>query len=243
VTSLGRFLEIGIATADPVDALQFYEALGFAQASVGEAWQHPYAVVTDGRLSLGLHATELEGLLPTWVSPDVRHHVDEFTALGIAVEHLRLDELSLNEAWLRDPVSGLALRVLEARTFSPPPLEPGYESRLGYFEELALPVEDFATAVRFWDSVGFVAFEPDASNPARVVIASRDLNVALYAGRLPGPVLCFTATDMPQRVEALRQQGLPFARQVPHVLGGNAVALLHAPDGVNIVLSTTSDEA
>jgi hypothetical protein len=243
VTSLGRFLEIGIATADPVDALLFYESLGFVQATVGEAWPHPYAVVTDGRLSLGLHATELDQPLPTWVSPDVRHHVDEFTALGIETEHLHLDDLSLNEAWLRDPVTGLALRVLEARTFSPPALAPGYESRLGYFEELALSVHDLAPAIRFWDSLGFVAFEPDAATPARVVTSSRDLNIALYEAHLPGPLLCFTATDMPKRVEALRQQGMVFAHQVPPVLGVNALAMLRAPDSVNIVLSTTADDA
>jgi hypothetical protein len=198
-------------------------------------------VVTDGRVSLGLHATELESPLPTWISPDLRNHVDEFRALGVEIEHLRLDDLSLNEAWLRDPVTGLALRLLEARTFSSPALAPGYESRLGYFEELALPVNDLATAAHFWDVLGFVAFEPDASNPAKVVTSSRDLNVALFAASLPGPLLCFSAVDMAQRVETMRQQGLTFARQVPPALGSNALAMLRAPDGVNIVLSTTAD--
>ena len=36
-------------------SLAFYESLGFVQARVGDAWSHPYAVVTDGRLFLGLH--------------------------------------------------------------------------------------------------------------------------------------------------------------------------------------------
>ncbi len=69
--SLGRFLEISLATADVAESLAFYEALGFVQASVGEAWPHPYAVVTDGRLCLGLHGLDFDGPLPTWVAPSL----------------------------------------------------------------------------------------------------------------------------------------------------------------------------
>ena len=52
---LGRFLEYSIATPDIRASLEFYAKLGFSQAEVGEAWPHPYAVVTDGRICLGLH--------------------------------------------------------------------------------------------------------------------------------------------------------------------------------------------
>ena len=66
---LGRFLEISLAANDVAESLAFYEALGFVQAVVGEAWPHPYAVVTDGRISLGLHGLDFESPLPTWVAP------------------------------------------------------------------------------------------------------------------------------------------------------------------------------
>ncbi len=52
----GRFHELSIATADIRASLDFYESLGFWQAPTGDAWHHPYAVVTDGRVVLGLHA-------------------------------------------------------------------------------------------------------------------------------------------------------------------------------------------
>ena len=52
---LGRFLEFSLATPDIQASLDFYTRLGFSQAEVGEAWSHPYAVVTDGRICLGLH--------------------------------------------------------------------------------------------------------------------------------------------------------------------------------------------
>ena len=38
---LGRFLEISVHAPDIVGSLEFYERLGFTQASAGETWQHP----------------------------------------------------------------------------------------------------------------------------------------------------------------------------------------------------------
>lgn len=233
--TLGRFLEIGIATEDLVTALEFYESLGFLQATVGEAWPHPYAVVTDGRLSLGLHGTDLAGPVPTWTAPNLRHRVEELTRLGLEVERAALDELSLNEVWLRDP-DGHPLRLLEARTYSAPALDPGHESALGYFEELALPAADIAAAARFWEMLGFVAFEPTSGDVVKVTASSSDLNLGLYQAPLSAPVLVFSAADAGVRVTALRSKGFSFARQVPLGLDPEPVALLRAPDGVQIVL-------
>ena len=56
---IGRFLEISIGTPVIRESLEFYESLGFVQAAVGETWSHPYAVVTDGHLFIGLHGREM----------------------------------------------------------------------------------------------------------------------------------------------------------------------------------------
>ena len=156
---LGRFLEISLAATDVAESLAFYESLGFVQASVGEAWPHPYAVVTDGRLSLGLHGADFESPLPTWVAPSLRERLAALAALGVTIDDARLDDVSLHQALLRDP-SGQPLRLLEARTFSPPALSPAHSSALGYFEEFALATLDLAAASAFWERLGFVAFEP-----------------------------------------------------------------------------------
>jgi catechol 2,3-dioxygenase-like lactoylglutathione lyase family enzyme len=232
---LGRFLEIGIATQDVAAALAFYEALGFVQAQVGEAWPHAYAVVTDGRLSLGLHATDIESPLPTWAAPNLRECLDTLSALGIEAEQVQLDDLSLHQAVIRDP-SGQALRLLEARTFSPPALAAGYESELGYFEEVAIGTANLAAASRFWESLGFVAFEPVLEPLPKVVASSTDLNLGLLDCDLPAPLLCFTAVDMPGRISRLRDQGYAFARRVPRGFDPQATAVLQAPDGVQVLL-------
>ena len=56
---LGRLLEISLAATDVAESLASYAPLGFVQTAVGEAWPPPDAVVTDGRLSLGLHGADL----------------------------------------------------------------------------------------------------------------------------------------------------------------------------------------
>lgn len=234
---LSQFLELGIATHDVAGALAFYESLGFVQAPVGAAWPHAYAVVTDGRLSLGLHGLDFGDPLLTFVTPGLRDRLERLRDLGIEVEDARLDETSLNEATFRDP-AGQAVRLLEARTFSPPSVAPGHESVLGYFEEYRLATEDPAAAGRFWEGLGFVAFAADDAGRGRVVASSRDLNLAFEDLALDAPLLCFAAADMPERIAKLRDRGFAFARRVPRALAppDQEPALLQAPDGVQMLL-------
>ena len=232
---LGRFLEISLAATDVAESLAFYESLGFVQASVGEAWQHPYAVVTDGRVSLGLHGLEFESPLPTWVAPSLRERLDALAALGVTIEDARLDDVSMHRALLRDP-SGQPLRLLEARTFSPPALSPAHSSALGYFEEFALATPDLAAASAFWERLGFVAFEPVLEPLPKVVAASRDLNVGLYAIDLQAPVLVFTDAAMPERIANLRDRGHRFAQRMPRELLAIGAAMLVAPEGTQLLL-------
>jgi catechol 2,3-dioxygenase-like lactoylglutathione lyase family enzyme len=232
---LGRFLEVSLAAADIAESLAFYESLGFVQAAVGEAWPHPYAVVTDGRLSLGLHGADFESPLPTWVAPSLRERLDTLATLGVTIEDARLDDLSMHQALLRDP-SGQALRLLEARTFSPPALSPAHSSALGYFEEFAITTLDLAAASAFWERVGFVAFEPVLEPLPKVVAASRDLNVGLYAIDLPAPVLVFSDASMPNQIEGLRERGYRFAKRLPRELTAPGAAMLEAPEGTLLLL-------
>jgi catechol 2,3-dioxygenase-like lactoylglutathione lyase family enzyme len=239
---LGRFLEVSIATADVAESLAFYETLGFVQAPVGEAWRHPYAVVTDGRLSIGLHGASFESPLPTWVAPSLRERLDALAGLGLEIEDARLDDLSLHEARFRDP-SGQLLRLLEARTFSSSELSPDHATALGYFEEFAIATANLAEASAFWERLGFVAFEPVVEPLARVVASSRDLNVGLYAVDLSAPLLVFSAADMAARVDSLRERGLRFSQRLPRALASIDAAVLEAPEGTQLLLLTGLEDS
>jgi hypothetical protein len=235
---LGSFLEFSVATAGVAESLEFYESLGFAQASVGDAWRHPYAVVTDGRMTLGLHGTEddIRHRL-SFVTPDLRSKVDGLAALGVELDRVRLDDASLNEVEFRDP-AGACVRLLEARTFSPPALEPAYESALGYFEGYVIGTDDLAEAGTFWERFGFVAFQDagDEEMPPRLVASHRDVNLVFLELELPQPMLCFSALDMQQRIAGLQERGVAFSGRVPGALQKLGAALLQAPDGVQVLL-------
>lgn len=235
---IGRFLEVSVHAPDALASLEFYEALGFSQAATGEAWPYPYAVVTDGRLGIGLHQHELpQSPLLSFVLPDLHRHLDALERLGIDILNRRLGGDVFNEATIATP-GGQLLRLLEARTFSPSQRRPGETSRLGWFEGFVLPVADPGATGQFWERTGFV---PTGENPQPLPHAgliSDSINIALVAeGLLKRPALLFTDADMSARIRALADKGIEMARP-PGGLDPVLHALLVAPEGTQLLLTT-----
>jgi catechol 2,3-dioxygenase-like lactoylglutathione lyase family enzyme len=236
---IGRFLEFSIHTPDVLASLAFYEHLGFTQVTTGEAWSHPYAVVTDGRLGIGLHQHELpQSLLLSFVLPDLFAHLEELEGRGIEVLNRRLGSDVFNEATFVSP-GGQLIRLLEARTFSPSDRAPGDTSRLGWFEEIALPVDDIKAAEQFWERLGFVPAEEGEVPFPHVGLISDSLNVALVrTGTLSRPTLMFTDAAMATRIGTLASAGIEFAGRLPGDLDPSRHALLVAPEGTQLLLAT-----
>lgn len=237
---LGRFLEVSVHSPDVPESLAFYESLGFVQAAVGDAWDYPYAVVTDGRLHLGLHGREVPSPSLSWVQPGLREHAPRLRALGIEFDFELLGDDSLHRVGFTDP-SGQAITLLEARTFSPPALPPNHATRLGYFDEFGLATADLERSSAFWDALGFVAFDPVRAPFAKVVATGRDLNVGLYDVDLRAPVLTFSDPQMAERIAALREHGHRFAERLPRGMNARDNALLVAPEGTWLMLTTASE--
>jgi len=237
---LGRFLEVSVQAPDILESLAFYESLGFAQARVGDMKTHPYAVVTDGRLSLGLHACEMASPTLTWVHPDLAPHAAELESLDIELDYSRLGEDAMHEIGFRDP-AGQRIMLVEARTFSSPPASDLRASMLGYFEEFGVPVTDLARSAAFWDSLGLIAFDPERVPFTRVVASHRDLNVGLYDTDLRNPVLTFSSPQMAERIVALREKGHRMPDRLPRGMDPKENALLEAPEGTWLLLTTASD--
>jgi hypothetical protein len=237
---IGRFHEVSVHAPDPIASLAFYERLGFAQVTTGEAFPHPYAAVGDGRLAIGLHGLELpQSPLLAFVLPDLRHQVEAIERQGIEILERRLGDDVFNEA--RFEVAGQSLRLLEARTHSPPPFGPAETSRLGWFEEVAVPVADRGRAVRDWERLGFVPAEEGDEPYPHVGLTSDSLNVALIERSvLRSPALVFTDADMPARIAKLAEAGFEFARRMPAPFDASRHALLVAPEGTQLLLVTAA---
>jgi catechol 2,3-dioxygenase-like lactoylglutathione lyase family enzyme len=237
---IGRFHEVSVHAPDPLASLAFYERLGFAQVTTGEAFPYPYAAVGDGRLTIGLHGHELpQSPLLAFVLPDLRHELEKIERRGIGILERRLGDDVFNEA--RFEVAGQSLRLLEARTHSPPPFGPGETSRLGWFEEIAVPVADRGQAVQDWERLGFVPAEEGDEPYPHVGLTSDSLDVALIERTsLRIPALVFTDADMPARIARLAEAGFEFARRPPASLDASRHALLVAPEGTQLLLVTAA---
>jgi catechol 2,3-dioxygenase-like lactoylglutathione lyase family enzyme len=233
---LGRFLEFSIATPDIRASLDFYSRLGFSQAQVGEAWTHPYAVVTDGRIYLGLHQEFVPAPAVTFVKPDLLRHSSALERLGLQFEFRRLGNDVFNELGWLDP-SGHLIRLVEARTFSPSKRLASDTSLCGYFLEIALPAASRDEAKDFWEKFGFVGIEePDAPLP-HVSCTSDSIDIGLYeAAHLLGPTLLFETGDVAGTLARLADVGVLPTGQVPLPLRQRPAAALMAPEGTPILV-------
>jgi hypothetical protein len=234
---LGRFLEVSVHAPEIRESLAFYESLGFVQASVGEAWPHPYAVLSDGRICIGLHATPplpLPAL--TFVLPDLARALEKLRQLGIAFEQELTGNEVFNRAWFRDP-SGQHIAVCEARTFSPLPSEGIHGSSCGYFTEYGIPTRDARGSCAFWEPLGFIAWAEESEPFARTPLTSELLSLGLYRSRaLRQPVLSFEAADMRERITHLRERGFVLSDAMPDQLDEHCNAVLVAPEGTQLLL-------
>jgi len=237
---LGRFLEVAVHAPDVPESLAFYESLGFVQAAVGDTRNYPYAVVTDGRLHLGLHGQPIDSPALTWVQPGLAAHAPRLEALGIEFVTARLGEDAFHELGFVDP-SGQRVTLVEARTFSPPPVRGLHASRLGYFEEFGIPTTDLERSTAFWDALGFVAFDPVRAPFAKVVATGSDLNVGLYDVDLRSPVLTFSHAAMAEHIADLREKGYRLLDRLPRGMNSRDNALLEAPEGTWFMLTTSNE--
>lgn len=233
---LGRFLEISIHAPDIQASLEFYESLGFTQASVSETWPYPYAVVTDGRLFIGLHGAYVRSPALTFVLPDLARSMEPLRAAGIAFDQERLGNDVFNQAAFTDP-AGICISLIEARTFSPPATTARTDTACGYFVEFGIPVRDAAVSRAFWEPLGFVAMEEEPAPFSRTAVTSDHLNLGLYRTRaLRQPVLTFEDSDMRARLAHLRGKGLRLSDEMPDSLDDATNAIVEAPEGTRLLL-------
>lgn len=233
---IGRFLEISVCAPEIRESLAFYEALGFEQLLVGEVWPYPYAVVTDGRLYIGLHAQRIRDPTLTFVLPELRARLEKLEALGIEFDELQIGTDVFNHAMFVDP-TGQRVSLVEARTFSPPSLDVYKPTTCGYFTEYGMPVRDPAAARAFWEPLGFVAMEEALAPFPRTELTSNYVNLAFYRSRaLRHPVLTFQDEDMRERLTRLRERGMPLADEMPDALDDRINGVLIAPEGTRLLL-------
>jgi catechol 2,3-dioxygenase-like lactoylglutathione lyase family enzyme len=235
---LGRFHEISIATPDIRASVEFYERLGFTQAQTGDTWAHAYGVLTDGRLFIGLHQSDFASPAVTFVRAEIARHAPEFQARGIELAYARTGDDAFNEIGFLDP-AGQMVRILEARTYSPP-ARAAATSLCGYFAEYSIPTPKFEAAKHFWEPLGFVATEESDTPYLHLPLTSDRLNLAFHRPRtFDRPMLVFAEDQMAEHIARLRDRDVPIASRVPGGLRAQGNALIEAPEGTALLLLTS----
>jgi catechol 2,3-dioxygenase-like lactoylglutathione lyase family enzyme len=231
----GRFLEMSLTTGDIAASVGFYERLGFTQLTTGDTWQHPYGVLSDGRLCIGLHQRPGPAPLLSFVRPELAKHAHELRAAGFEPHYTRLGDEDFHELQLHDP-AGLGIALLEARTFSPPRRDHP-PSLCGWFNSYSTPTLDPDAVRAFWEHAGFVALETLDDPFAQLALTSDTLTLTLHPPRaLESSVLLFTDPQMPERLERLAALGVHGGEDLPPGLDRRANALLAAPEGTLLLL-------
>jgi catechol 2,3-dioxygenase-like lactoylglutathione lyase family enzyme len=203
---LGDFLEISLSTRDILASLDFYRKLGFVEAPVQEAWRHPYTVVTDGRLYIGLHARETLPPALSFALPDLRGHLPELEALGIEFSYCNIELHRFNEVGFLDPDGGV-VALLEARTYSPVHISQVQATLCGYFLEYRLPVRDPAATLAFWERLGLIATPAEDGQPAQITWGGINITLVAY-GPKAKPALVFANPDLAEAEALLEMRGL-----------------------------------
>ena len=214
---LGRFLELALVTDDTGLAWQRWQSLGFAAAETGDIWNHAYGVVACRELAIGFHERGDEPLRLVFVRPDVAGLHRELAARDVVIEAAKLGSDAFNELTLREP-GGTALRVIEARTFSPPAELP-VAARVGTPTLLSLPCRDLDDAAAFCTRLGMLAEHREAPWEC---LALPGTPLAWHAARvLAEPAIVFdgTGAEVEEAIEAgglRRERALRLASCQPH---------------------------
>jgi catechol 2,3-dioxygenase-like lactoylglutathione lyase family enzyme len=231
---LGRFLEFSLSTPEIQASLDFYCKLGFSEAPVGEAYPHAYAVVTDGRIHLGLHQAGIPEPTLTFVKPGLLKHLENLEDRGIEFEYRRLGNDAFNEVAWRDP-DGYLVRLIEARTFSPTKRSSTQTSHCGYFVEVALPSTNLQAGKGYWENFGFVGMDELDDRFPHVACTSDFIDIGLYG---PGPLrsagLRFEVENVAATLASLAAAGVAPAKNAA-LRGPQAVSLI-APEGTPLLI-------
>lgn len=228
---LGRFLEIAVVTADPQSGWELFQRAGFAPAGTGDIWSHSYGVVCCSGLALAWHS-QGDPLSVCTVRPNVLELHRELEGMDVDVESAQLGVDAFNQLTLRD-ASGVAIRVLEARTFAPPAEIP-VRTLLGRFDLLSLPSPNLDAAAGFWGRMGYDTLE--TTSPLGGIEIESGLPLGFHpVGNFPDPVLVFRGDGLEPEIGALLACGLDKRKPLP-ALAGVDHHLLGGPGEIRILL-------
>ena len=231
---LGNFLEFSIDARPVALESQFYRSLGFQELLTGDILQTPYAAMWDGEAAVGLHEADFASPAITFVRPDLKMYLRALRRLHIEVDSVQLADDEFNKATFLDP-SGLAIVLLEARTYSSATRDRSSVSSCGDFLEFSVPTHAVSESVSFWTALGLVVIAEGDYPHDWVRLAGHGLVIGFHQTRL-SPGLSFYSPDFDARKEYLSALGLEMRLNGPIALKHRRSASFLSPSGTPFYL-------
>ncbi len=238
IDKLGRHVEISLAVADLSTSLAFYKKLGLEPVDGGEK-PYPWATFSNGTFHLGLHQQAFPSPTITYFTSNVSEVVHFLKKFGVAVETVRdysrplgfEDSLIVSADFEAHDGQRVALankfirldKIIPKRKFLA-----GYDKSI----ELSLPTINVNAAVAYWQRLGF---EPVASSHTPytwTVISDGLIRLGLHqTTKFTKPTITYFASDMPDRLDCLEQQGIALRSEHRDAQGQRVGAVIESPDG------------
>ncbi len=231
---VGEFLEFSVAAQPLSTSYEFYGALGFVSLPVGDALTHPYVVLFDGNVAMGLHDRDQPDVSLTFVRPKLADYARGLRRLGVQLESSHLADNEFNRLSFLDP-SGQSITLLEARTFPPGEWNPQNVAACGRFLEYSLPTSALAQSQSFWQALGFTTVARGDAPHAWVRLEGHGLVVGLHEAHFRAG-LSFRSAHLEARLEYLQARGIGARPGTPIADRAQASATLTAPEGTSIYL-------
>ncbi|MEM8983130.1 MAG: hypothetical protein AAGC71_08895 [Pseudomonadota bacterium] len=230
---MSRFLEYAVGSDDLLESIAFYRQLGFSELPTSDGITDGYAVVSDGRICIGLH--EPSDTLPAIriVQANIRRLVIDLATQDVEFSGVHIGEDELHEASLKGPF-GNTVTWIEARTFSPPD-EETHASALGRFVEVTMPVGELLEAARFWAPFADTVIG-EADEPAHMRMQIGTTAIGLRESRdFRSPLLSFVVADK----KALQSCVDRFGFELEQARFDPDMFLLHAPEGTTLAIRSS----
>jgi catechol 2,3-dioxygenase-like lactoylglutathione lyase family enzyme len=203
--ALGRFQEFSVPATDIRASLDFYTTLGFTELATGDVRTHHYAVVTDGRIAVGLHEGYLEKTALSFVRPELAAYVRSPEMAHTELLFQRLGIEDFHEVGFYGP-DGELIVMMEARTFSQMLLDDVPPPVVGYLTEISLPSPEPLKSLAFWQEAGFMV---DGQTDNAITLIAPGVRLGLRASLAGGrPALQFMAADRDTLIANLEKESI-----------------------------------
>ncbi len=234
---LGENLEIALSVNDLETSLAFYKQLGYSQFSDPFAEPHPWLVLSDGDIHLGLHQYEQPSPALVYFSNQFKQVVDYLRRRDIPLIDKMEMEGQLISVAFRDP-NGQHIGVVDlmGAQIPVPPIE--HSTHMGKFGEFSIPTRDLQVSLEFWRQFGFEASEYSDPYPWGIL---RDgvITIGLHQSTEPDfneSTITYFDPAMHKRVHDLQDRGIALWFGESDEDGSIRNAGIRSPDGQRFYL-------